>query len=602
MTGSIIASLFFVISFLALYAESYGMKKSDKKLNGTVWLVLTLLTVMCWETLLAGLVDIINIPINIWSVGIMNLLSAVALAVYRYKKKERQQYYWEVYDGIYALCAIAGAVITFAMVQTPNLDITFVNSDAAVHLKNAVLLVKNCHLPVMYMAPLQSALLIEVAMPFIAAASYYKVFMILDILLFAVEAMFFMILIRDFLKTKVQKGIGLVMLLLYTLGWPLMSYLLSFYYWALGVMLVSFVMLLIRYYKNKELNQNYLIFLLMITCNAVTMCYMIFGPFAFIAAFIGLIVYRDKRIKLISKTNIWMAVKVFLVPTILAVYYCYFQFLQKEQMSAGEVMTIDGGIYKEYYIDFIWLMPFVLYMLIRIIMRKKKIGEDMIFFLCFLVAAAVGTILAIQGKLSSYYYFKLYFPMWQIGFVMSAQVVVEWMERQIETLISYVLIFIFLAGMCYGGLEAKLIYGGSGLEYADRTSQFFEIYRYNQNTWSNIKISYPQEYLDACNYVMTELKDEELVPVITIQNNYANCYWYEAITGQDCSDYYGWKYGDDEIWEKLDNCDVNYFVIYIDSLVYERNKAYYDSFERVFENDRVMVCSTKNRLAIEDAK
>lgn len=596
MTGSIAASIFYIVSFVALYVSMFWFRKSEKSLNGTVWLVLTFLTVICWQTLLAGILDILHIPVNIWSVGVTNLLSAAAAFIYQRKRKEKQEYHWEVYDLIYAVCAVLGAVICFISTQTPDLDIVFANSDAAVHLKNAVLLVKSCKLPVMYMAPLQSALVIEVAMPFIAAAEYNKVFMIVDIVLFAIEAMFFMVLIRDFLKTRAQKVIGILALFFYTLGWPVMSYLLSFYYWSLGVMLVGFLMLLIRYYKNKEIDQKYLIFLLMITCNATCMCYMLFGPFSFIAVMIGLIVYRDHREKLLSKRNIVMTLQVFGIPTVLAVYYCYFQFLYKESMSVGHVMAIDGGIYKGYFMDFLWLMPFVLYAIIRIIRKKKRMSEDVIFFLCFLVVEAVGTVLAVKGKLSSYYYFKFYFPLWLFGFIIAVQVVLEWMRQQVEILVSYVMIAVFLAVMNYGGIEDKLVNGISGLESVNHATQFFGIYGYNQILRGTIGIAYPQEYLDACNYVMENLKDEELVPVITIKDNYANCYWYEAITGQDCSDYYGWVYKDDVIQKKLDNREVNYFVIYIDSLVYERNKAYYDTFERVFENDRVMVCSTDRRI------
>ncbi|NBH13612.1 hypothetical protein D3Z36_05330 [Lachnospiraceae bacterium] len=592
MNGSIIASVLYVTGFLLCYAEIFLFPKSDKKLNGVMWLLLSLLAEMCWGGLTAGIINIIHIPINLYSMGVVHLLSAVLLAVKIHRGKERQQYRWSWLDILFSLSVFVLVAFVVFRKAGPDMQLIFINSDAAVHLKNAVSLVLEQKLPVMYFAPFQLGMILEVAMPFLPIYEFYKVFIIVDAVFFAVEIIFFFQFCREYLRTWRMKALGIVMCVLYAAGYPLLSYLFSFYYWAIGVMLIGFAALLLRMYRRREVKRQYLVFLLMLCCNGVVMCYMLIAPMAFIAVFFGLAAIVKDEGRLFAKGNILLALKVFLIPTLLAVYYCYFEFLSKEGMSATDVISIDGGIYRELYVNFLFLMPVVAYMVFRAI-HKKKADENMIFFGTICIFVLVLFVFAGLKKVSGYYFYKFYYPLWFFAFVLAIQGIAKLLEEQWEILAGYGLMFAFLFVMHYGGLEQLVVLSKAGFQEEYRSGEFFSLYDYNLSYLKLTGSTFPDDYMEVCKYVVDELEGQENVPLIAAHENYDKCFWYEAITGNDCSEYYGWKHNFEEVRKKLDNQETDYFAVFKDSGIFEENKTYFNAFDVIYQNETAVVYSTR---------
>ena len=106
-------------------------------------------------------------------------------------------------------------------------------------------------------------------------------------------------------------------------------------------------------------------------------------------------------------------------------------------------------------------------------------------------------------------------------------------------------------------------------------------------------LQYPEEYFEICNYVVEELESDKEIPLLSTIENYSSCYWYEGITGNDSSDYYGWHYSLYDVQEKLENREVEYFVVYKNSPIYVQNAAYFMEFEWVYENELGFVAKTK---------
>ncbi len=592
MNGSIFASILYTIAFVAFYVTMLLLKKSERKLNGVSWLVFTLLIELCWSGLIVAIINIVHIPINIWSVGIIYLLSAILVGIKIYREKEIQKYEWNLYDILVSVGVFVTVALMLYRRVGVGLQLNMINSDAAVHLKNAVSVVLEQKLPTMYFAPFQTAMVLEVTMPWVAIYNFYKVFMIVDAILFAVEIVFFFAFCREYLEKVWMKILGVIICVFYAAGYPLMSYQFTFYYWAMGVMMMGFVALLLRMYRKEEIRRDYIILFLSMACNAVTMCYMLIGPMTFIAAFICLMLIVKKDGKLVTKSNIALALKVFLIPTILAVYYCYFEFLRKEQMSAVDVIAFDGGIYRELYINFLLLIPIVVYMIVRAI-RKKKIDENMIFFLVTCLFVFVLFVLAIKLRVSGYYYYKFYYPLWFFAFVLTLQGVKELLENQWEAVIAYGALFVFLFVMHYGGVEEKVVAHSARFQEEIRSSEFFHIYDYNLAYMQVNNTNFKEDYMEMCKYIVDELETSKDVPLIATMENYATCYWYEAITGEDSSDYYGWWYSFDDVSKKLEKQKVEYFAMCKDSPVWENYEHYFKEYPVVFENENSVVYSTK---------
>ena len=575
-------SVLYLLGEIGFYITLFLLRKSEKKLNGVIWLIITLLLEMCWSVLTAGILNLVHIPINITSIGLVYLVSAVLLGVKLYRDKEVQKYRWNVLDIVFTVLVFAGVTGIVLYKAGPQLGMTFHNSDAAVHLKNAVQFVQEEHLPTMYFAPFQLGMLIEIAKPVVAIYSYYKIFLLFDAFLFALEISLFVLYFNEYVSKRWMQVAGFFFALLCAAGYPMHSYLFSFYYWGLGVALMLCAAYLLQKYRRQEIRGGYALFALMLVCNGVTMCYMLFGPLTFVAVFFCLISIMRKEGTLVCGKNIVTMLQVFLLPTILAVYYCYVQFLQKQAMSASDVMTIDGGIYRELYANFILLIPFVLYALIRAF-RKKQVEENTIFFITTAVCVLILFVLTYKDRMSGYYFFKFYYPLWVFAFALTFYGVLEMKKEHWESLLSYGALIVFLFVMHYGHIESKIIEHKKSLLAEEYASMFFNLYDNNKAWLVDAQPLFTETYMELCRYKVDHLSGEE-VPLLSSQEGYAKCYWYEAATGEDCSDYYGWQNSYKEIIKKLKANGVKYVAVYREDSIYGEHASDFEKLERVYDN------------------
>lgn len=336
MNGSIFASILYTIAFVAFYVTMLLLKKSERKFNGVSWLVFTLLIELCWSGLIVAIINIVHIPINIWSVGIIYLLSAILVGIKIYREKEIQKYEWNLYDILVSVGVFVTVALMLYRRVGVGLQLNMINSDAAVHLKNAVSVVLEQKLPTMYFAPFQTAMVLEVTMPWVAIYNFYKVFMIVDAIL-----------------------------------------------------------------------------------------------------------------------------------------------------------------------------------------------------------------------------------------------------------------FVFWFVMHYGGVEEKVVAHSARFQEEIRSSEFFHIYDYNLAYMQVNNTNFKEDYMEMCKYIVDELETSKDVPLIATMENYATCYWYEAITGEDSSDYYGWWYSFDDVSKKLEKQKVEYFAMCKDSPVWENHEDYFKEYPVVFENENSVVYSAK---------
>lgn len=592
MQSSIIASVLFVIGFIGLYATFYMLQKSYKTQNCIVWLVLDLVTVLCFITLIGGIMSIVRIPVNLWSIGIVLLITAIGLGLYIHKTKKIQKYYFKVYDLIYVLFfAVVIFAICYAKVA-PDIHMSFYNSDSAVHFKNTMRVVRTGQISVMYMSELINSLFIEVFMPFMLEVNLYKVFIIMDIIFLILEIIVFMVVTREYLDSFALKVIGLVIGLLYFGGYPFNSYLYDFLYWGIGVMIIIYLLYFVRLYQRNELDKRYVVIAMMMACNAVTQCYMLFGPVTYVAVFVTLIMIRKQSGKLMTWENVKLALAVFSVPTILSIYFCYFMFLRKQSMSVGDVISINGGIYTELYINFIWMIPFVIYEFIMMI-KKKKIDELMICLIMFGLMAVTCCGLVFKGKVSSYYFYKMYYPLWALCFMITVRAISQIWCTARELFIGMACTFVFVAIMSFSGIENKLLNSETDIVRENKSLAVLDIYNFNKLVYQQLCPSMPNQFLEAFNYVIQEFDDED-VPMVTSIELYKFCYWYEGITGYDCSQYYGWENDIDTICKRMEGNGVKHFVVILDSAMwYDNHEIFKNNYDVEYWDGTVAIFSMK---------
>ena len=85
-------TIFYGIAVLALLSGAFFCYKSERKQAGMTWIALLLILVNCYHTFWAAILNVIHIPVNIISMGIIDLLTGGLLWFFIVKKKKWQRY------------------------------------------------------------------------------------------------------------------------------------------------------------------------------------------------------------------------------------------------------------------------------------------------------------------------------------------------------------------------------------------------------------------------------------------------------------------------------------------------------------------------------
>ena len=127
-------TIFYGIAVLALLSGAFFCYKSERKQAGMTWIALLLILVNCYHTFWAAILNVIHIPVNIISMGIIDLLTGGLLWFFIVKKKKWQRYEFAIADAAFLVTAVA-IIAIFAKVRYGGmaLNINFLTIDPANH-------------------------------------------------------------------------------------------------------------------------------------------------------------------------------------------------------------------------------------------------------------------------------------------------------------------------------------------------------------------------------------------------------------------------------------------------------------------------------------
>ncbi len=367
----VLASVYFCAAFLAAWLAMFFYPRSERTESGVFGLFLSLLTLICWGVIPAGIFSLIKIPVQLFSMGTAYLATFFLLLGLIRKKGGRQGYKWELYDILTVVLMLALVLGIAFRYFTPELRLRYWTSDAAVHMTYALNTYRNAEVFNMYFAPLYNAMIVGILSPFLNELTLYKGFMAADLSMFFLEAVMFLALTRAFLKNGWMKALGFFAAVLYVLGYPLYCYTDTFHYWGIGVMLIGYLIYVAHLYMEEAVEERAAVFMMMAGCAGLILCYALFAPAAFLALFFCLLIKARGKGNIFRKSNVLLALKIYALPCLLGIYYCYIKLLTENAGGFSTAIANEGAIYREWYIDFFWLFPLALFFLLYQIRRRK---------------------------------------------------------------------------------------------------------------------------------------------------------------------------------------------------------------------------------------
>lgn len=581
---SLAASIFFAVSYLALAGGFYFRKKSDEKFYGITWLALIFVMIQCYHVFIAAIINVIHIPVNLVTFGIFDLAAAAFFWIPIYKKKEIQKYIYGVVDIVFAVLLIA-FIAWFAKNRYYgfNLYINYKTVDPGPRFREAMDFVNTQSISRMFYAQVVNGTMIELFAPFERVDYYYRFYVLSDLVQLMMSGFMFFGVIRKYMKGKFLSIAGIFSSFVFLLGYPLNSTIYGFTYLGMSLTMVAMLLVLTDLFAEEKLDKRLNIFLLMLGCHAMFQCYALFMPVTYLAIIFVIFLKQYRKKILVSKDTVLTCLAVFLFPCISGLWYTYMDVFVKDDVSVGSAISAEGAIYRDLYSNFLPFLPLAIYGFVKLIQGKKN--KFMSWFAPMFAIFTFGMFaLAYHNRsVSTYYFYKDYYMLWLILCALGFYGVYK-MAGEARTITAFYMgTWAFVLFMFISGLETRIYNNNNLFMSSAKSMQYNDLAVFNYNTIKEPPFS--ESRMIMAHYVYENLIEtgETDKPVPCAYND-DQFYWYEGVTDQRLSDYMYWKTDYDTFKKNLgQNCD--YVSVMKDSRIYLDNQEYFDSMEKVFENE-----------------
>lgn len=479
-----IEAVIYVVSTILLFILISLVKKNNQKLEITKTIAVILTLMLGYNTLCAYILNLINIPITLNALSIINAICSIVILAKIIKSREIQKYTVSKTNILVVLLFIA---ITTVIVHINFADLTkvrYVSMDAREHYKAAREFSENTSLSnkakenntvgeaFMPMGYVNAGILFKVVEPYIGTVMLYKLFILFESFVYLLTGIMFYMLVEKYISKINSKIIAIIFSVIYVLGYPLNAWISGFHYLVIGILFIEAIIYIVSQIGRLEL--KYELIIMFVLNFGLILSYSLFCPFVYGAEFVYFIYkYRKEKIKLFLFVLVPL-----ILPGIIGVDYLIVPALGK----VGASIALEGWLYKNLWSNFILFVPFAIYALYKNIRNKEFTFENilLLFLALYMVVLFIGTK---TGKCSEYYFYKNYFILWMMIILLNIKGMLKTLEQQNGQYIVFAYTIIYLIVFSISVYTGKTYV----LQKADDSlSKTMEIFTFN-NTMINAK-------------------------------------------------------------------------------------------------------------------
>lgn len=260
-------NLAYVLITLAMLVTIILIKKSDNKLNIFSQIIITSLLFACYNMIICYIFSLIKLPITLLTLLVPNLIVLIIGIIKVIKDKKIQSFFIDKKDIIFILLVLI-VILPIAYKQYVNIDnIKYYTTDAREHYNVSKLFYQNDTLLIntdsyqgfMPFTYANEGIIYKILAPVIGEFNLYKVFIISDVLIWAMSMIMFYLLLKDKATSWIKYIIICIACVIFVLGYPLNSMLTGFHYLQVGVNLILatiFIMNNNELYKKWKRNRK----------------------------------------------------------------------------------------------------------------------------------------------------------------------------------------------------------------------------------------------------------------------------------------------------------------------------------------------------------
>lgn len=584
-----IQSIFYLISFIALFSGLLLVRKSESKQALLCWGSVSFIATMGCGALFAALYQLLHIPISNGTIAILNLALAIFFW-YKIKKDKKMQFYEiKLYDIIFALLLLV-VVAVLAQYQFSSFSLMrYASVDPSTHYIFAMDIVNSGQVKEMFFQQFNNAMFIETfGIFFPQQFDYYRLFLFADAAMLYLAGLMFYALVRKFCKNIYLKVIVIAFVFGYLLGYPWNNMIHGFIYYGVGVSIVAFVIFILEFILREQEVPKLLYALLALGIFAITICYLLFLPVVLLGVAICLSIFLFRQKKLFRIKTVGIYILIFVIPCVLGLIFSFGDLFAQRNIAVSDAITNEGGVYRSLLANFISLMPLVVYSVAKAF-KHKKISPAVVLFLLQVIFIGCFLILTLKGKISTYYYYKNYGFLSLTYWYLAIYGVIYLMEKSKLFVASYFLTWLLMAGINFTNIEARFHAINPLLATTPRTSETFDIYNHNMHMVRALGPKVSEAEMEAFRYI-ANIKDGNYRYLVC---DAEKINWYNAMTNQrapegDLKD--AMNANDPLIMQKfLEDESILELVIH---KKYEQTQPYFQKLKAwnvVFENEEVLI-------------
>lgn len=493
----------YIIVSLILFISVILVKKTEKEQNILFWIILTLVISLCFNVFESYLITMAKLNSTLLIMSIVNLFISSFIIFRICKDKKIQKYYikWKDVVALLILLVLVG-VIGYKQYGIPfKFEIKYETTDPAVHYYYADTYYKNQQTPagdlktVMPGAYTNTGILFTIFSNYMEEVDLYKIYILFDLsILYLIVAMFYIGVTNN--ENSISKSIiALVISIIFGCGYPLNSLIFGYAYLSVGILILIAIISMVKYIKNKELNRIVYLIYMFLLVYGIFFTYYFFVPIMY--ASLGLYILfdmiknRKKKniLSIFTKQNVIDVIIILIIPTILG--FCYFMlpsFISGGNTDASHIAA-EGYCYRDLYSNFVFLIPFVLYYCISKIKNKENSFLNINFIITAIFTVAL-LYMGLQGKASSYYYYKTYFLISILVMQITVESMYELMEHKLQIYV-YTFLIVYIGILCVGvtNLDTKITQKNFLFNPTSHMNSYVDIYLFNHtklNSKANI--------------------------------------------------------------------------------------------------------------------
>lgn len=423
--------IIYLISLIILSTSFFILKKSNEKLNAITWLAMTIVLTMCYNIFVVFVLSACNVHSTLTTLFVVNIIFILGINYKNYKNKKLQEYFITKSDVFFSLLILLSVVIITVVNFKFDLCLKYKSVDSASHYtaarefwKNSILLNKvekttifnyETHMPATY---INIGILFKIFAKFIGEINLHKIYMLFDMFMLFTIGLVFYSLISNKIKGKFLNIVGAIFVVLFMIGYPLNTIIYGFSYLTFNLIILTAILKIIPYYSTNKIYDRYLLPITFLLTFAVFFSYYFFAPVVYASIFIYMIIVFKKQGKVITLKNILKVVMTLVIPTILGFLYFVLPGIIDDAQNNMNALNAEGTMYRDAYSNFLFFIHFIAFYIIEKI-KNKEFKFEIIFtalLLCFMLVLFIG---GIQGRVSSYYYFKNHYVLWILSLYMA---------------------------------------------------------------------------------------------------------------------------------------------------------------------------------------